>query len=386
MRPWPQRRMSRRTWLGSAGALLLAACGLTARGRDAGSGLAPQLGPVALLGGRVWREGATEPAGVLSDGGSILAVGRDVAAGDAATTIDCTGLVLLPGFVDTHVHVRFARAQDVLLGGVTTVRDLGSTPEDRAAWQGVPVTVRAAGRILTPLGGYPTRSWGGRGESREVADADDARAAVDEQVAAGAVIVKIALEDSGGRPLFAPDVLAAAVDAAHAAGLRVTAHVGTADGLRLALDASVDELAHLPLYAIGEDEAADLAMAGMALCPTLAIRGRDDGATRAVAAFREAGGRVLYSTDLGNGGTRPGIMGEEFAALRASGMSAAEVVDAATVEAADHLGLDRVGRVEPGWRADVIGVAVDPAGDEPLDAEHVRVVVAGGRPVRTDPA
>jgi imidazolonepropionase-like amidohydrolase len=345
-------------------------------------GASPPAGALALTGAWVLLGGELEPATVVIEDGRIIAVEAGGGAPDGVRVRDLSGLALLPGFIDTHVHVQFSSAEEILAGGVTTVRDLGSPRAVREATAATPLGVVLAGHILTATGGYPTRSWGGRGESREISGAQDARAAVTEQLEEGATVIKVALEPAGG-PLPDPDVLAAIVAAAHDADVRVTAHVGAPEALELALAASVDELAHLPLYDVTPEEMVRAAGAGMALCATLAIRGPDPEAGRAVAAFREAGGTVLYGTDLGNGGTSPGIMVAEVRALLDAGLSPVEVVAAATSVAADHLGLPDRGRIAVDAVADLVAFDGDPLAD-PAAYESVRLVLVGGIPVRDD--
>ena len=342
----------------------------------------PPSGPVALTGGQVFRDGRFAPATVVVDGERISAAGPDVEVPDGAERLDCAGRWLIPGFVDAHVHVQFSTPDAILAGGVTTVRDLGSPPSQGLALAAgsLPLRVLAAGRILTPVGGYPTTTWGSDGTGREVRDAEDAAVAVGQQAAGGACAIKVALEPASG-PVFDEALLRAVVDAAHAEDLAVTAHVGSAPLLELAIATGVDELAHLPLHDVTGAEMARAAEAGMVLVPTLEIRGADPSALRAVAAFREAGGTVVYGTDLGNGGTAPGIETTEVRAMLDAGMSATEVLHAATATAADHLGLDDVGRLRPGASADVVVLGADPL-EDPAGYEEVRLVMARGRLIR----
>ena len=330
----------------------------------------------AYIGAQVYVAGSFSDSTVVVEDGRITEVARATSNVDAEP-IDVAGLWLIPGIIDSHVHLQFAGAPEILAGGVTTVRDLGSPAgvADDAA-RGARLRVLTAGRILTTVGGYPAQSWGADGTSREVRDEEDAVAAVGEQVAAGASVVKIALEPSEG-PLFRPEVLGAIVRAGHEATLKITAHVGSPDGLTLALEHGVDELAHLPLYDVSRDEMAEVADAGMVVVPTLEIRGRDPGALRALEAFLEAGGTALYGTDLGNTGTAPGIERDEIRALRDAGMSPAQILDAATSAAAEHLGLDGVGRIEHGAVADMVALRADPFADESA-YDEVALVVAGG--------
>jgi imidazolonepropionase-like amidohydrolase len=381
----PSPQLSRRRLLASAAAGALAAC---ARGAlTAEQPPARPTGPLALTRARSAGPDGLTAATVVVDGGRIVAADIDAEIPGDATLLDLTGLTLLPGFIDAHVHVQFADAAAVLAGGVTTVRDLGSPPDARAEERDSALRLLVAGRILTPVGGYPSTSWGADGTAREVDGEADARDAVAEQLADGASVIKVALEEGDGLPLFRLAVLDAVVTAAHDAGVAVTAHVGSPRALDLALDHGVDELAHLPLYDVAPADARRAAQAGLALVPTLAIRGRDPGAAAAVAAFTEAGGRIVYGTDLGNGGTSPGIMRGEVEALLDAGLSPADVLAAATSDAADYLGLPDTGRVEAGQRADLVAVAGDPLSD-PAAYDDVRLVLAGGRVVlyRVSPA
>ncbi|MBA3372298.1 MAG: amidohydrolase family protein [Actinomycetota bacterium] len=341
----------------------------------------PPSGSVALSGGQAFLDGRFAPATVIIDGDRIGAVGPDIEVPGGLQRLDCTALWLIPGFIDTHVHVQFSAPDAILAGGVTTVRDLGSPPSQGLALAAGPSPLRvvAAGRILTPVGGYPTTSWGSDSTGREVRDAEDAVDAVREQATGGACIIKVALEPAAG-PVFDEGLLRAVVEAAHAEDLAVTAHVGSAPLLELAIATGVDELAHLPLHDVTETEMAGAAEAGMVLVPTLEIRGSDPNALRAVAAFREADGTVVYGTDLGNGGTAPGIETTELRAMLGTGMAAAEVLEAATATAADHLGLDDVGRLRIGASADIVALGADPLQD-PAGYDDVRLVMARGRRV-----
>lgn len=336
------------------------------------------LRPLALAGVRL--PGRDDPVTVTVRGRRIAAVGPDPEAG--ADVLDLDGLWLVPGFVDSHVHMQFATPEQVLAGGVTTVRDLGGPTSAAQSLIGrTPLRVLIAGRILTPVGGYPSTSWGNDGTAREVRDVVDASTAVEEQVAAGATVVKVALEPANGQPLMAPEVLAAIVGRAREFNLRVTAHVGAPEALEMAIDAGVRELCHLPLHDVTPVEMLRAAEAAMVLVPTLAIRDRDglDGALAAFAAFREAGGEVLYGSDLGNGGTSPGIMVEEVELMLAGGMSPTEVLRAATSDPALYLSLD-TGRVEEDLVADLLVLGGDPLAD-PRHLDDVRLVVAAGEVV-----
>src|SRR5215217_2102047 len=141
---------------------------------------------------------------VVAAGGVIERVGPagQTVPSPGAVVVDGAGATLLPGFVDAHVHLDFYPPAQVLAGGVTTVRDLG-WPAGRLAALGEGAAdptasprLLAAGQIVTVPGGYPTRApWAPPGTGRPVDGAAEAAATVAELAAAGAAVIKIALDD-----------------------------------------------------------------------------------------------------------------------------------------------------------------------------------------------
>jgi imidazolonepropionase-like amidohydrolase len=313
---------------------------------------------------------------VVIDGSTITAVGRrqEVPVPDHFKTVDGTGMTLIPGFIDAHVHIGFYPPAAVLAGGVTTVRDLGWPHElifplvatsQSTGFEGP--RILAAGRILTASGGYPTRAaWAPAGTGLEVAGPDDAHAAVDQVARAGACIVKIALEPNAG-PVLDRATLGAIVAAAHSRGLRVTGHVSGLRELDKALEAEVDELAHMLMSdeVIPEPTIRRMVDAAMTVVPTLSIfSGRAQRTAIAnLHAFRRAGGRVVYGTDLGNEGPTPGIDAGEVRAMAHAGLSGVEIITSATVESARWLGLDATGAIAAGKDADLVMIDGDPSSD-----------------------
>ena len=293
-----------------------------------------------------------------------------VALSPGIRRIEGAGRTLLPGFVDTHVHLDFYPPAAVLRGGVTTVRDLGWPPARLEALrrdaERSPTTsprLLVAGQILTSPGGYPSRSaWAPPGTAREVEGAEQAAAAVADLAAAGASVIKVALDPTRGGPALPATTLQTVVAAARERGLGVTAHVSGVAEVVKALDAGVTELAHWPF---GEEVPGDVIgrmAASVAVVPTLHI---DPSPARrnGVRSFVAAGGRVLYGTDLGNQGPPPAVDVTELELLVEAGLSPAGAVAAATSLAAEHLGLPATGRVAPGWVADLLMVDGDPLED-----------------------
>jgi imidazolonepropionase-like amidohydrolase len=305
-----------------------------------------------------------------------------------ARVIDCAGMTLLPGFIDTHVHIGFYPPPGVLRGGVTTVRDLACPPEeiftlvDRSKEPGFDgPEILAAGQMLTAPGGYPMHAaWAPAGTGREVRSVDDADQAVAEQVDAGACVIKVALNPPVG-PVLRKEILLRIVETAHRADLRVTAHVHGLAELHKALDCGIDELAHMLLGSEQIPSATiDAMVAGnMTIVPTLSCRFDDlDLAIKNLARWHGTGGRIVYGTDLGNEGPEPGIDRREVSAMQRAGMSPQQIVASATSGAAAYLGLADRGILEPGRVADVIGVKGDPL-DDLAALQNIRLVMRRGR-------
>ena len=284
--------------------------------------------------------------------------------------IEGTGRSLLPGFIDTHVHLDFCSPAAVLRGGVTSVRDLGwpagrleALRRDAERSPTSSPRLLTAGQMVTSPGGYPSSAaWAPPGTAVEVEGTEQAAAAVAELAAAGASVIKVALDSTRGAPPLPAPTLAAVVAAATERGLDVTAHVAGPAEVAKALDAGVTELAHWPF---GEEPRGDLIRrmaASMTVVPTLHID-PSPARRRGVRAFVAAGGRVVYGTDLGNQGPPPAVDVAELELLVEAGLSPVGAVAAATSNAAEHLGLRAIGRVAPGWVADLLLVDGDPLED-----------------------
>ncbi|MEJ1154408.1 hypothetical protein [Microbacterium marmarense] len=247
--------------------------------------------------------------------------------------------VALPPFIDHHVHLHLIDESGFAAGGIAGVVDLGGDPVAlaRRPLELIP-HLAYAGAILTAQGGYPSgRTWAPSSIWREVTDsslhpgvAGGAATAVEEQVAFGAAVIKIALHSDTA--VFDAATLGAIVEVAHENSLPVVAHVQGEGMLRLALDAEVDVLAHAPFSeALTPDLVSECVEAGQQWVSTLDIH-RDapaaiSHATQNLAAFAAADGRVLYGTDLGNGELPVGINVREVAAIHAAGIQGSALID-----------------------------------------------------------
>ena len=266
--------------------------------------------------------------------------------------------IVTGGFTDHHVHlqlVEHALLADSVLGRVVDlganvdvlrelsarfVSSLRSSLNDRSLRERsetkrqpvarAAVAIEFAGAFLTPPGGYPSdRDWAPAGSFREIANADDAAAAVTEMADAGASRIKLASNSHAG-PVFDDALFRAIIELAADRGLPVVAHAEGRGEAQRAARLGAAQLAHAPFTERLTDDQIAAQAASVSWISTLAIHG---GADLTVALgnlrrFHTAGGSVLYGTDMGNGPTPVGLNPQEIAALRAAGIDGLDLLRA----------------------------------------------------------
>ncbi len=336
-------------------------------------------------------------AEVLIDNGIIRAAGPAGTVGDLRgyQRVSLGGAYLLPGFINAHVHSTYnaANLKVWLAAGVTSVRDEGylDVPDlvgMRDTLNADPLNARvvSASPMITRIGGYGTAF---------VRDRDSARSAVRRFVKSGVDLIKIAVEDDlQGRQwaMLGEEEIRAIVEAAHAAGKRVSAHVSHRRNLSLAVNAGVDDIAHMVVEPISAEEAAAIARKGILWVPTLELwKGVSeaytldwlDAALSNTGLFFKAGGKVALGTDY-NGYTTPfdsGFPLTEAKLLLRAGLSPMDVIVAGTRNAAEACGkAAELGTVTRGRIADLLVVRESPL--ESIEAlAHPVQVYKSGTPV-----
>jgi imidazolonepropionase-like amidohydrolase len=357
-----------------------------------------------------------EPATVVLEDAAISA--RTSADGALnADVVDGGGGTLLPGLIDTHVHVdKVSQLETSASWGVTTMLDMGNKDLAGLATlkngQGLP-TLRSAGNPASAPNSVFVRKMG-FSVSTTVTGPEDAARFVADRVAEGSDYIKILVEDPKipGTRALGEETVAALVVAAHGAGLRTVAHVVSADTMTTAVRAGADIVTHTALTSdLGPDLVALLAEREVVIIPTLtmmqgvvdaiggrfamrvlapfvpAVRLNYRHAKSTVATFREAGAVILAGTDSNDDLTAPyqvahgESLHEELERLVGSGLAPAEALRGATSLAAGAFGLTDRGVIAPGRRADLVLVDGDPTLDIAA-TRNIRGVWIGGLRVK----
>ena len=249
---------------------------------------------------------------------------------DRARHRDQTGSVL-PVLVDHHVHLGLFEPAALASRGIGAVVDLGWNDEITSLAVRSQCAVAYAGQYLAAPGGYPfDRTWAPAGAVRAVASPAEAADAVDEQRRLGASLIKVTLHPGAG-PVLDPATLRAIVDAAGESP--VVAHAEGDGTVELALASGVAALAHTPWTDLLPPALVqECAAAGQRWISTLDIHGYGTSTSAQGRAldnlrtFHEAGGSVLYGTDLGNGLLPVGVNPREIELLEQAGLDRAAVV------------------------------------------------------------
>jgi len=380
--------------------------------------------------------------------GKIISIEAGYVTRDGAQVIDESNRFVLPGFADCHVHLTSQLGPNQIVEGVTqtasdqalfgannaritvqagftTVADLGADPDSIFAlrdainqgWVPGPRII-AAGAIITPTGGHGDTNGYAPEVNHLLASpgdcngADDCRRAVRAMVQRGANIIKFVATGgvlsntaAGVGQQFTQDEMNAIVQTAHSLGRRAVAHAHGADGINGALRAGVDAIEHgsyldndsvalfhrMPhTYLVPTLEAGwwvgQLAERGGTLTPAQTDKARTVSVAIAGMIRRAHAANIPIAFGTDTGVSPHGQNAKEFELLvQEGGYTPLQSIQFATVAAADHLGLTgTIGRIAPGYSADIVGVDGDPTSDVTVLQRGVRFVMARGNTVRAD--
>jgi imidazolonepropionase-like amidohydrolase len=352
-----------------------------------------------------------------------------------ARIVDLSDHFVLPGLIDAHVHLtsdasiqghaRLGRsstraalfgvraAQETLNAGFTTIRQPGAPAfADIALRDAIEAgdfpgpRMRVAGQSLGMTGGHCDNNLLPPAFEHRSGGVADGPWAVREQVrknlkygadtikfcATGGVMSK---GTATGARQYTLEEMQAIVEEAHALGMRVAAHAHGDAGIELAIRAGVDSVEHASL--ISDDSIALALEHGTALVMDVYVsdyilgRGAEAGIPEeslekerevgqaqrdSLRRAHEAGVRIVFGSDAG---VYPhGENGRQFARMVAAGMSPLEAIQSATIHAAELLDwANEIGRISPGFHADIIAVDGNPLEDV-TGLESVSFVMKGG--------
>lgn len=353
--------------------------------------------------------------------------------GPGVSIVDGQGGTLLPGLIDAHAHVcgHPGNLGLALSFGVTTVLDMFDFPPEQVARLRTEALrpdradYRGAGTIASATGGFPAV---GAPFLPTLSEPGEAEQFVADRRREGSDYLKIILDDGRGHGLDLPplrrETVFALVSAAREHGMPTVAHVSGAWSVRLAAEAGIDVLSHVPLdEPIEPGTAAKLAAAGQAVAPTLAVlemctgdrgralvedrriserlpaearaaiesgreglpghTGRFETALASVAELHRAGVELLAGADASQapGRAAPVVLGaglhRELELLVAAGLPPEAALTAATSAPARVFGLADRGRIEAGARADLLLVKGNPVADI-TETRSIAAVWRGG--------
>ena len=384
------------------------------------------------------------PSTVIIRNGKIVEVLSGYQPGPTgATLIDLKDKFVLPGLIDSHVHLdsdaggdaaliesftdsparaayrTAGNAKKTLMAGFTTVRNLGDGSgatlalRDAVAAGELPgPRIIDAGRSISTTSGHMDATLSvsedlhaSIGQENLCDGVESCRQAVRKQIRRGVDVIKIATTGgvnsrigSGlGRQIF-DDEVKALVDTAHLYGKKVAVHAHSDDGINAALAVGADSIEHGTMLT---DESIKLfKAAGAYYVPTLStvngyierlaanpnayppdvlakVKWRIGVTGKSLAKAYPAGVKIAFGTDAGV--SKHGKNADEFELMVKYGMPASAAIQAATMNAATLLGVDKqVGSLEPGKAADLIAVAGDPIVDI-TTLKSVRFVMKDGR-------
>jgi len=394
--------------------------------------------PVTIRAGKLidGRGGVQQNVVVRVDGGKITSVGKS----GGPVTYDLSKYTLLPGFIDTHVHILWHFGKDgrfdnrgetpddritagienariTVMNGFTTVQSVGEAADlelrkrvDRPCPPTADCVILSAPRILTSVRQVNERTGAARG-SNTLATPDQLREAVREAKAAGADVIKIFASASirdGGRQTMSDEQLQATCGEAKAVGLRTLVHAHSPESIKASVLAGCTQIEHGNFAT--EESLKLMADRGVYFDPNIGLvlqnyienkakfLGISNYTEEGFAAMEKAvpvviemfkkalktpNLKIVYGTDAVAGAHGRNIE-EAVVRVKDGGQKPMDAIVSLTSRSAESLRMqDTIGAIATGLQADLVAVEGDPLADIAA-LRKVVFVMKGGTPLRQD--
>lgn len=354
--------------------------------------------------------GENETVHILTEDRKIKKISREM-IDIPAMEYDMTGYMVMPGFINTHVHLMDCfdgfnneKLKKWLMSGITCLRDQGILSRNNAAdavrWKeeigksSMYPSIAVCGKFIAAVNGY------GGVDPIGVSDEKEARDAVDMQVDAGVDHIKVSLDEgydayTQSLALLPFNVLTSICDQAHKRGVKVSAHVNRSENLEVLLKAGIDEAAHACYDSIPNSTLEYMVKNNVYMTPTLSVYGEITtnwgapflySAMDNIKRFVDMGGIIGLGNDYIEEKaiwSPVGMPMMEIELLLKAGLTMNQVISAATLGGAKILGREDYGKIEENCIADLIAVRGNPY-ELPYLLSNVNFVMKDGIVVKQE--